>query len=49
MAITFDDLPFGYARNLTIDQQRDAVARVLATLARHQNTATMFVTRTSIT
>jgi peptidoglycan-N-acetylglucosamine deacetylase len=43
MAITLDDLPFGYARTLTIEQQRDAVARVLATLARHHITATMFV------
>jgi hypothetical protein len=31
MAITFDDLPFGYARGLTIDQRRDAVDHVLAT------------------
>jgi peptidoglycan-N-acetylglucosamine deacetylase len=43
MAITFDDLPFGYTRTLTIEQRRDAVARVLATLRTHRITAAMFV------
>jgi len=43
MAITLDDLPFAYAGRLTIEQQRDAVSRVLATLATHDVTATMFV------
>lgn len=49
MAITFDDLPFGYARTLTIEQQRDAVARVLATLRTHNITAAMFVVGGTIT
>jgi peptidoglycan-N-acetylglucosamine deacetylase len=49
MALTFDDLPFSYGRNLTIAEQRDAVARVLATLARHQVTATMFVIGQAVT
>ena len=31
LAITFDDLPFGYPRHLTIAEPREAVARVLAT------------------
>ena len=43
MAITFDDLPFGYARNLTIAEQREAVARVVAMLDKHRITATVFV------
>ena len=43
MAITFDDLPFAYARNLTIADQREAVARVLTTLDKHRVTATVFV------
>jgi peptidoglycan/xylan/chitin deacetylase (PgdA/CDA1 family) len=43
MAITFDDLPFGYPRNLTVDEQREAVTRVLATLDKHRVTATVFV------
>jgi hypothetical protein len=29
MAITFDDLPFSYGRNLTIAAQREAVTRAL--------------------
>lgn len=49
MAITFDDLPFGYHRNLPIEQQRDAVARVLATLRAHNITAAMFVVGQSLT
>ena len=49
MAVTFDDLPFGYVRHLTIDQQRDAVARVLATLREHGVTATMFVVGQAVT
>jgi peptidoglycan/xylan/chitin deacetylase (PgdA/CDA1 family) len=43
MAITVDDLPFGYARNLTIAEKRDAVARVLTTLRNYDITAAMFV------
>jgi peptidoglycan/xylan/chitin deacetylase (PgdA/CDA1 family) len=49
MAITFDDLPFAYARNLTIGEQREAVARVLATLDKHRVTATVFVIGRSVT
>lgn len=43
MAITLDDLPFGYARTLTIAEKRDAVARVLTTLRKYDITAAMFV------
>jgi peptidoglycan/xylan/chitin deacetylase (PgdA/CDA1 family) len=49
MAITFDDLPFGYARSLSIDQRRDAVARVLATLRKYNIRAAMFVVGGSLT
>ena len=49
MAITFDDLPFGYPRNLTIEEQREAVTRVLAVLAKHRVTATVFVIGRSVT
>lgn len=49
MAVTFDDLPFAYARHLTIDQQRDAVARVLTALRKHGITATMFVIGQAVT
>ena len=49
MAITLDDLPFGYARNLTIEQRRDGVARVLATLRKYDITAAMFVVGSGIT
>jgi peptidoglycan/xylan/chitin deacetylase (PgdA/CDA1 family) len=49
MAVTFDDLPFGYPRKLTIDEQREAVARVLATLDKHRVTATVFVIGGSVT
>jgi peptidoglycan/xylan/chitin deacetylase (PgdA/CDA1 family) len=49
MAITFDDLPFGYARNLTMAEQREAVTRVLATLDKHRVTATVFVIGRSVT
>ena len=49
MAITLDDLPFGYARSLTIEQQRDVVARVLATLRKHNITAAVFVVGSPIT
>jgi peptidoglycan/xylan/chitin deacetylase (PgdA/CDA1 family) len=49
MAITFDDLPFGYARNLTIAEQREAVTRVLATLDKHRVTATVFVVGRTVT
>jgi peptidoglycan/xylan/chitin deacetylase (PgdA/CDA1 family) len=49
MAITFDDLPFGYARNLTMAEQREAVARVLATLDKHRVTATVFVVGRTVT
>src|SRR5262245_2369373 len=49
MAITFDDLPFAYAGKLTIADQRDAVARVLAALAKHRVRATMFVVGGTIT
>lgn len=49
MAITFDDLPFGYARNLTAVEQREAVTRVLATLDKHRIKATMFVIGQAIT
>ena len=49
MAITLDDLPFGYARGLTVEQRRDAVAQVLATLRKYNITATMFVVGGSIT
>jgi peptidoglycan/xylan/chitin deacetylase (PgdA/CDA1 family) len=48
-AITFDDLPFAYARNLTIAEQREAVARVLTTLDKHRVTATVFVIGRSVT
>ena len=34
--ITFDDLPFAYARTLTLGEQRDAVTRVLTTLRKHR-------------
>ena len=49
MAITFDDLPFGYTRHLTIAEQREAVTRVLATLEKHRITATVFVIGRSVT
>src|SRR5688572_5195172 len=49
MAITVDDLPFGYARGLTIEQRRDAVAQVLATLRKYNIRAAMFVVGGSIT
>jgi len=49
MAITFDDLPFGYHRNLPIEQQRDAVARLLATLRTYNIRAAMFVVGGSLT
>jgi peptidoglycan/xylan/chitin deacetylase (PgdA/CDA1 family) len=49
MAITFDDLPFAYARNLTIAEQREAVARVLTTLDKHHVRATVFVIGRSVT
>ena len=49
MAITFDDLPFGYPRNLTIEEQREAVTRVLAVLDKHRVTATVFVIGRSVT
>ncbi len=49
MAITFDDLPFGYARNLTIAEQRKAVTRVLAMLDKHRVKATVFVIGRSVT
>ena len=49
MAITFDDLPFGYHRNLTISEQRDAVGRVLATLRKHDIQAAMFVVGSGLT
>lgn len=49
MAITVDDLPFGYAKGLTIEQRRDAVARVLATLRKYDIKAAMFVVGGSLT
>jgi peptidoglycan-N-acetylglucosamine deacetylase len=49
MAITFDDLPFSYARTLTIAEQREAVNRVLAALDKHRVTATAFVIGRSVT
>lgn len=49
MAITLDDLPFGYPETLTITEQRDAVARVLAALERHGITATGFVIGRAVT
>ena len=49
MAITLDDLPFAYARNLTTAEQREAVTRVLATLHKHRVTATVFVIGRSVT
>jgi peptidoglycan-N-acetylglucosamine deacetylase len=49
MAITFDDLPFGYARTLTIEQRRNAVAQVLATLRKYNIRAAMFVVGSAIT
>jgi len=49
LAITFDDLPFGYARNLTIAEQRKAVTRVLAVLEKHRVKATVFVIGRSVT
>lgn len=49
MAITFDDLPFGYARSLTLEQRREAVAQVLATLRKYNIRAAMFVVGGSIT
>jgi peptidoglycan/xylan/chitin deacetylase (PgdA/CDA1 family) len=49
MAITFDDLPFGYGGTLTPAEQRDAVARVLATLDKHGITAAMFVIGRTVT
>jgi peptidoglycan/xylan/chitin deacetylase (PgdA/CDA1 family) len=49
MAITLDDLPFAYARNLTIEQQRDSVASVLAALRKHDIRAAVFVIGQSLT
>lgn len=49
MAVTIDDLPFGYARGLTVEQRRDAVGQVLATLRKHNIKAAMFVVGGSIT
>jgi peptidoglycan-N-acetylglucosamine deacetylase len=49
MAITFDDLPFAYQRNLTMAEQRQAVTRVLATLDKHRVTATVFVIGRTVT
>jgi peptidoglycan-N-acetylglucosamine deacetylase len=49
MAITFDDLPFGYGGRLTLAEQRDAVARVLAVLGKHRIRATMFAIGRAIT
>ena len=49
MAITFDDLPFAYARNLTMAEQREAVNRVLATLEKRRVTATAFVIGRAVT
>ena len=49
MAITFDDLPFGYARSLATEQRRDAVAHVLNTLRKYDITAAMFVVGSSLT
>ena len=40
MAITFDDLPFGYPRNLTIEEQREAVTRVLVPRPRRGDLST---------
>jgi peptidoglycan-N-acetylglucosamine deacetylase len=49
MAITIDDLPFGYPRNLTLAEQGAAVTRVLATLDKHGVTATVFVVGRAVT
>ena len=49
MALTFDDLPFGYGGRLTLAEQRDAVGRVLAVLDKHRVRATMFVIGSAIT
>lgn len=49
MAITFDDLPLGYARTLTMAEQREAVTRVLATLEKHRVIATVFVIGQTVT
>lgn len=49
LAITFDDLPFGYGRNLTLAEQREAVTRVLAVLEKHRVKATVFVIGRTVT
>ena len=49
MAITFDDLPFGYAKNLLIEQRREAVVQVLATLRKYNIKVAMFVVGSSLT
>jgi peptidoglycan/xylan/chitin deacetylase (PgdA/CDA1 family) len=49
MAITLDDLPFGYGRGLTIEQRREAVNRVLAALRRHNVRAAAFVVGGALT
>jgi peptidoglycan-N-acetylglucosamine deacetylase len=49
MAITLDDLPFGYSRNLTLAEQHDAVTRVLAALGKHRIKATVFVIGRTVT
>jgi peptidoglycan/xylan/chitin deacetylase (PgdA/CDA1 family) len=49
MALTFDDLPFGYARTLSNEQRRDAVAQVLATLRKYNIRTAMFVVGGSLT
>ena len=49
VAVTLDDLPFGYGQTLTITERRDAVARILAALDKHRVTATVFVIGQAIT
>jgi peptidoglycan/xylan/chitin deacetylase (PgdA/CDA1 family) len=49
MAITFDDLPFAYPGALTLAEQREAVARVLAALDKHRITAMAFVIGGAVT
>ncbi len=44
IAITLDDLPFGYSRGLSDDQKIEAFDEILQSLEKHQVKATLFVT-----
>ncbi len=49
MAITLDDLPFAYARQLTVDEQRVAFESVLEALEKHAVSAAGFVNGVHLT